>query len=294
MSRGVQALVGASVAAGLQGCGRGEPLAPPRADAATTERQERVFVQALEPRSAGRPVIAVLARNEGTETTDFQLPHAVLQRAGVSNLKYIASETRLPVPAPPRALFMTPNATLATFVPCHAQEASPQFDGPLGMRSPSVKSEHQVRRGDVGGRKRAAGPVEPEPGVDDRDPHPARYPVRGQELPGLRHLRLAPLVVVALDREAVDARSFVRREHHGVELRDVVQPDVAPRGHLVERESGERRGGRGGYDVLARSSGARDAGCEFLLAGDADATIFEVQVRAAALSGTPAAPHHPA
>lgn len=40
------------------------------------------FVQALQPRRSA-PVVAVLAHSEGTETTDFLVPHALLQRAGV-------------------------------------------------------------------------------------------------------------------------------------------------------------------------------------------------------------------
>lgn len=40
------------------------------------------FVQAMRPQRA-TPVVAVLAHSEGTETTDFLVPHALLQRAGV-------------------------------------------------------------------------------------------------------------------------------------------------------------------------------------------------------------------
>jgi len=54
------------------------------------ERQAQAFVEALKPRRPGRPVIAVLALNEGTEITDFLLPHAVLQRAGVADVQAVA------------------------------------------------------------------------------------------------------------------------------------------------------------------------------------------------------------
>jgi putative intracellular protease/amidase len=40
------------------------------------------FVQALQPRRAN-PVVAILAHPQGTETTDFLVPHALLRRAGV-------------------------------------------------------------------------------------------------------------------------------------------------------------------------------------------------------------------
>jgi putative intracellular protease/amidase len=54
------------------------------------ERQAQAFVEALKPRRPGRPVVAVVALNEGTETTDFLLPHAVLQRAGVADVQAVA------------------------------------------------------------------------------------------------------------------------------------------------------------------------------------------------------------
>ena len=85
MFKWARALIGASIAAlGLAGCGAGGPLPPAPNDAAASGRAQQAFVQALAPRRAGPPVVAVLALNEGTETTDLLLPHAVLQRAGVA------------------------------------------------------------------------------------------------------------------------------------------------------------------------------------------------------------------
>jgi transcriptional regulator GlxA family with amidase domain len=74
----------------LPGCGGGAPLPPAEADAAMSERQAQAFVDALKPRGPGRPVIAMLARNEGTETTDFLLPHALLQRADIADVQAVA------------------------------------------------------------------------------------------------------------------------------------------------------------------------------------------------------------
>jgi putative intracellular protease/amidase len=98
MVRLVRALIGASIAAlGLAGCGGGVPLPPAQADLAgrppdrsLSERQKQAFVEALRPRREGRPVIAVLALNEGTEMTDLLLPHAVLQRAGLADVQIVA------------------------------------------------------------------------------------------------------------------------------------------------------------------------------------------------------------
>ena len=57
---------------------------------AVSEREKQEFVEALKPRRAGRPVVAVLALNEGTEMTDLLLPHAVLRRADVANVQVVA------------------------------------------------------------------------------------------------------------------------------------------------------------------------------------------------------------
>jgi putative intracellular protease/amidase len=84
-------LIGASIVAlGLAACGADVPLPPAQIDATTTDRQARAFVDGLKPRSPGRPVVAVLALNEGTETTDFLLPYAVLQRADVAEVRAVA------------------------------------------------------------------------------------------------------------------------------------------------------------------------------------------------------------
>jgi len=99
MRGSVRALVGASIAAiavlaafALAGCGTGAPSAPLPApgDAAAMAREQQAFVEALAPRRPGRPVIAVLALNEGTEMTDLLLPHAVLQRADVAEVRIVA------------------------------------------------------------------------------------------------------------------------------------------------------------------------------------------------------------
>jgi hypothetical protein len=74
----------------LTGCGVGASWPPARADAAAAERQAQAFIEALKPRRAGKPVIAIVALNEGTEMTDLLLPHAVLQRAGVADVQPVA------------------------------------------------------------------------------------------------------------------------------------------------------------------------------------------------------------
>ncbi|AGU51091.1 ThiJ/PfpI domain-containing protein [Variovorax paradoxus B4] len=92
MWRSVGALIGASIAAFvLAACtGGAPPLPPAQADAARSEREKQAFVGALKPHRAGRPVVAVLALNEGTEMTDLLLPHAVLERADVAEVRIVA------------------------------------------------------------------------------------------------------------------------------------------------------------------------------------------------------------
>jgi transcriptional regulator GlxA family with amidase domain len=83
LASGIAALV-------LPACGSQVAVAPAKAGAAQAERQAQAFVQALKPRRPGRPLIVVLARNEGTETTDFLITHALLQRAGVADVQAVA------------------------------------------------------------------------------------------------------------------------------------------------------------------------------------------------------------
>jgi putative intracellular protease/amidase len=80
-----------SGARSLTGSGVGTPRLPGGSDEATeAERQAQVFVDALKPGRKGRPLIAIVALNEGTETTDFLLPYAVLQRAGIADVQPVA------------------------------------------------------------------------------------------------------------------------------------------------------------------------------------------------------------
>lgn len=87
--RGLTALLLTAVL-GLVACSRDIPVPPARADAAEAQRRQQAFVDALKPRRSGKPVVAVLAFNGGTETTDFLLSHAVLQRSGLFDVQAVA------------------------------------------------------------------------------------------------------------------------------------------------------------------------------------------------------------
>lgn len=90
-ARLVRAVIGAILAASmLAACGAGVQVPPLETDAALSERQMQEFIEAMKPRRPGKPVIAIVALNEGTEITDFLLTHAVLQRAGVADVQTVA------------------------------------------------------------------------------------------------------------------------------------------------------------------------------------------------------------
>ncbi|MDT3680352.1 MAG: DJ-1/PfpI family protein [Burkholderiaceae bacterium] len=91
MASRARALIAASIASlWIAGCGTDVPLPPTQSEMATSEQHNQVFVDALKPRHSGKPVIAVLASNEGTEMTDLLLPHAVLVRTGVADVRVVA------------------------------------------------------------------------------------------------------------------------------------------------------------------------------------------------------------
>jgi putative intracellular protease/amidase len=90
--RAAGALIGI-VAFALAGCGGGISVPPAAADSATIEQQALAFVAAMKPRRSEKPVVAILAVNEGTEMTDFLLPHAVLQRSGVVDVHAVAPQS---------------------------------------------------------------------------------------------------------------------------------------------------------------------------------------------------------
>ncbi|AEG94059.1 Conserved hypothetical protein [Ramlibacter tataouinensis TTB310] len=74
----------------LSGCDGGVRVPADLPDATAVARQGQAFLEAMKPRRPGKPVIAVLAYNESTETTDFLLSHAVLQRSGVAQVEAVA------------------------------------------------------------------------------------------------------------------------------------------------------------------------------------------------------------
>ncbi|WP_353190255.1 DJ-1/PfpI family protein [Pandoraea pnomenusa] len=91
---------------------------PAGGDIALSVRQDLLDALGKRPRD---PVIAVLALNEGTETTDFLVPYGVLKRAGAGHVEAVAvgigDVTLMP------ALRIVPDTTLAAFDARHPRGA---------------------------------------------------------------------------------------------------------------------------------------------------------------------------
>jgi transcriptional regulator GlxA family with amidase domain len=107
-----------SVTTAISGAGAGGCSAPPTPGsgaAVTTDPGDDTArtIAAMKPPRRSRPAIAVVAQNEGTETTDFIVPWAVLTASGAADVLAVAPEARAIRLTP--ALAIEPQATLAEF-----------------------------------------------------------------------------------------------------------------------------------------------------------------------------------
>lgn len=138
--RAVAVMVMALWTVALAACSGGAALPPPAPeDAASRQREQQAFVEAMRPpprdlavdpggataehaaARPGRPVIAVLAANEGTEMTDLMLPYALLRRADVAEVEVVAP-TRGPIRLYP-ALQVEATQDFAGFARAHPRGA---------------------------------------------------------------------------------------------------------------------------------------------------------------------------
>jgi transcriptional regulator GlxA family with amidase domain len=89
--------------------------ASPGADSAppVPEAELRAMHEALRPPKRQRPLIATIAINDATETTDYLMPYGVLKRADVADIVALATSPG-PVKLFP-ALTVEPDATIAQF-----------------------------------------------------------------------------------------------------------------------------------------------------------------------------------
>ena len=70
-------------------------------------------IEAMKPPKRARPVVAVLANNDGAETTDFLVPYGVLTQSGIADVLAVAPSAE-PIRLRP-SLKIRPQATLAAF-----------------------------------------------------------------------------------------------------------------------------------------------------------------------------------
>jgi putative intracellular protease/amidase len=109
-------LVGGIVALALPG-----PERPPPALPAIDAAEQARTMAALAPRRTRRPVVAVLGQNDGTETTDFLVPYAVLRESGAAEVTAVATRSG-PLHLHP-VLAIEPQATTAEFDARHPDGA---------------------------------------------------------------------------------------------------------------------------------------------------------------------------
>src|SRR3546814_8702575 len=114
------------------------------------ENEARLMLAALQPPKRQRPVVAIIAFNDATETTDYLLPYGILKRADVADVLALAVRPG-PVTLFP-ALKVEPEATIAQFdarypegadyviVPAMSRDDDPQV---LHWRSEEQTSELQ-------------------------------------------------------------------------------------------------------------------------------------------------------
>src|SRR3546814_13165959 len=75
--------------------------------------EQRATIAGLRPPKRRRPLVAIVADNRGSETTDLMIPYAVLTRSGISDVIVVAPD-RSPIAMMP-ALSIMPQSTLGAF-----------------------------------------------------------------------------------------------------------------------------------------------------------------------------------
>jgi transcriptional regulator GlxA family with amidase domain len=102
----------AEAAAAISGCDSSLGPSKDTLSVITAEEHART-IEAMKPPKRARPVVAVLAHNDSTETTDFIVPYAVLAESGAAEVVAVAPEARRIQLTP--ALSVEPQMTTAAF-----------------------------------------------------------------------------------------------------------------------------------------------------------------------------------
>lgn len=90
-----------------------EPIAMRPAIAIDAAEQAKA-IEAMQPPKRARPVIAIVALNDGTEVSDFLVAYGVLREANVADVTVVAERAE-PVQLYPPSLRIEPEATVRTF-----------------------------------------------------------------------------------------------------------------------------------------------------------------------------------
>ncbi len=99
---------------GLAACETSTPSAPTESELSPIAAEEHArTIAALKAPKRARPVVAVIGDNDGTETTDFIVPYAVLAKSEVADVLAVAPEDR-PILLTP-ALSVSPHLTTGAF-----------------------------------------------------------------------------------------------------------------------------------------------------------------------------------
>ena len=107
----VSTLLGVSFLLACSGTTADPDARPIRSRPSSAEHDRNI--DALRPPKRSRPVIAVLADNAGTETTDFLIPYAVLSESNLADVVAVAPESGTIQLMP--ALRVNPQETTASF-----------------------------------------------------------------------------------------------------------------------------------------------------------------------------------
>jgi putative intracellular protease/amidase len=92
----------------------GQAATDTRPVAAVDSAEQARTIEAMRPPKRERPVIAIIARNDGTEVGDFLMTNGVLRRAGVADVIVVAERAE-PIRLYPADLSVEPEATAAAF-----------------------------------------------------------------------------------------------------------------------------------------------------------------------------------
>jgi putative intracellular protease/amidase len=98
----------------LLSCGPAATHSETYAPASISNAEHLLTIEAMKPPKRERPVVAVVALNEGTEVTDFMVPYGVLARSAAADVFAVAPDAGV-VELEPAPLHVRPHMTLAEF-----------------------------------------------------------------------------------------------------------------------------------------------------------------------------------